>query len=589
MKKAYRSTCLILVAITVLGALLSCSRARVEKPFLWENANVYFLLTDRFFNGKQENDHAYDRGLHPDGTVDADKTEGPGGFHGGDFAGVTKKINEGYFSELGVDAIWISPPFEQIHGFRSGPGFAFYAYHGYWTLDFTQPDAAFGTKEEFQEMVDAAHAKGIRVVLDVIMNHPGYATPEDADTFGFGEYTEGWDEYKNGPDIELAGDVESSFLVPASSKWDSWWGPDWVRVDEGLAGYDTGGTSDTLSCLSGLPDFKTESQEEVELPVFLVNKWQNEGRLEEEQRELDMFFTETGLPQTVTNYQIKWLTDWVSDYGIDGFRCDTAKHVELEVWQSLSEQAGLSLQEWREKNPSKTLGTLPFWTVGEVWDHGVSKDEYYTDAEFDALINFSFRKNLINMKVLPELYTFMSDTMIKDDFMVLSYISSHDTALFTRSKLREGIAALLLAPGAVQIFYGDETGRQRAWTDCPYMDLTMRSAMNWESVDAELLAFTKILGQFRSRHLSIGAGVHQEIASDPYTFSRSYIKDDITDRIIVVMGEPNQTITIDVGGVFQDKEKLANAYDGSVCVVEDGKVSFSSGSDGIILIEEARI
>lgn len=589
MRKAYRSICLILTVVLILGTLISCTPAREEKPFLWENANVYFLLTDRFLNGRQENDHAYGRGLNPDGTVDPEKSDGPGAFHGGDFVGVTQKINEGYFTELGVDAIWISPPFEQIHGFRSGPGFAFYAYHGYWTLDFTQPDAAFGTKEEFKEMVDAAHAKGIRIVLDVIMNHPGYATPEDAEEFGFGEYKDGWQTYKDGPETALSGETESTFLEKSSPEWDSWWGPEWIRADEGLSGYDTGGTSDTLSCLSGLPDFKTESMEEVEIPEFLVEKWRKEGRLEEEKRELDDFFKETGLPRTCRNYQIKWLADWVSDYGIDGFRCDTAKHVEPEVWESLGEQAELSLREWRENNSSKVLGDIPFWMVGEVWDHGVSKDEYYTEGKFDALINFSFRKNLMNMKVLPELYSFMADTMQKDDFLVLSYISSHDTSLYTRSKLREGIGALLLAPGAAALFYGDETGRKREWLDCPYMDLTMRSSMNWDAVDEEILAFTKILGQFRSRHPAVGAGVHQEISADPYVFSRTYSAGEITDRIVVVMGEPDLSITIDVDGIFPEGTKLANACDGASATVSSGQVTFRSSPDGIILIEEASV
>ena len=589
MKKACRSICLILTAVFILGALASCTFVQKEKLFLWENANVYFLLTDRFMNGRQANDHAYGRGLNPDGTVDTDKTEGPGGFHGGDFAGVTQKINEGYFTELGVDAIWISPPFEQIHGFRSGPGFAFYAYHGYWTLDFTQPDAAFGTKDEFRQMVDAAHAKGIRVVLDVIMNHPGYATPEDAEEFGFGEYADGWETYKNGPDTELSAETEDTFLVASSPEWDSWWGSGWIRADEGLAGYDTGGTSDTLSCLSGLPDFKTESQEEVDLPEFLFDKWRKEGRLEEEQRELDTFFKETGLPRTCKNYQIKWLTDWVSDYGIDGFRCDTAKHVEIEVWKSLGDQAEYALQKWRKENPTKTLGDLPFWTVGEVWDHGVSKDEYFTGGEFDALINFSFRKNLMNMKVLPELYSFMADTMQKEDFLVLSYISSHDTSLFTRSKLKEGISALLLAPGAVQLFYGDETGRKRDWEECPYLDLTMRSEMNWDGADEEILAFTKCLSQFRSRHPAVGAGIHKEISAEPYIFSRTYSGGEITDRIIVVMGEPNLSVTVDVNDVFPEGTKLVNAYDEANAPVSNGQVTFQSGPDGIILIEEASV
>ncbi len=569
--------------------LTSCGLGRgAPRAFILENANIYFLMTDRFANGDATNDHAYGRGLASDGSVDEAATYGPGGFHGGDFEGITEKINEGYFDSLGVDAIWVTPPFEQIHGARSGPGFPFYAYHGYWTLDFTVPDAAYGTQEDFRAMVDAAHAKNIRIILDVVLNHPGYATPEDAEEFGFGSYEDGWEAYVDGPDESLSPEAEAAFVNRDSAEWQNWWGSDWVRSDDALEGYDTGMTGDTTMCLSGLPDFKNESTELVELPVFLAAKWEKEGRLQEEQDELDAFFAASGLPRTVLNYQIKWLTDWVRDYGVDGFRCDTAKHVELSAWSMLETYAGEALEDWRTANPMKLIDEEPFFTIGEVWDHGVTKDAYYTEAGFDALINFSFRKNAMNLSLLPKVYTYMSDTMHADDFCVVSYISSHDTALFTRSMLKKGMIALLLSPGAVQIFYGDETGRPRAWPECPYMDLTMRSPMNWEDPDEELQAFVGILGKFRQRHPAIGAGVHAEISAEPYLFARTMTASDgkSTDTVIVGITEPDQIVSIPIGVYFAEGERLVNAADGSVATVTEGAVEFSSGPDGLILIEK---
>ncbi|HEX7985519.1 MAG TPA: alpha-amylase family glycosyl hydrolase, partial [Duganella sp.] len=131
------------------------------KPFLWENATVYFLLTDRFNNAFTGNDLAYGR------NADAAPLRG---FMGGDLAGITNKINDGYFDSLGVNAIWLTPPVEQIHeGTDEGTGKS-YGFHGYWASDFTTVDANLGTETDFRNFVEAAHARGIRVILDVVMN-----------------------------------------------------------------------------------------------------------------------------------------------------------------------------------------------------------------------------------------------------------------------------------------------------------------------------------------------------------------------------------------------------------------------------------
>src|SRR6476619_3559834 len=140
------------------------------KPFTWENATVYFLLTDRFNNGNPANDHAYGR---------KDDAATARGFMGGDLAGATQKINEGYFNDLGIDAIWITPPVEQIHGATDEGTGKSYGFHGYWARDFTSVDANLGTEADVRELVDTAHAHGIRVLLDVVMNHTGPVTKED--------------------------------------------------------------------------------------------------------------------------------------------------------------------------------------------------------------------------------------------------------------------------------------------------------------------------------------------------------------------------------------------------------------------------
>ncbi|MBQ2474482.1 MAG: alpha-amylase, partial [Ruminococcus sp.] len=128
-------------AATVDSAAAGVSKIESADDFTWDNANVYFLLTDRFYNGDTSNDHSYGRTLDANGNPLSGWNTAPCTFHGGDFAGITQKINEGYFDNMGVNAIWISAPYEQIHGFVDSGGesqpahFAHYSYHGYYVLD----------------------------------------------------------------------------------------------------------------------------------------------------------------------------------------------------------------------------------------------------------------------------------------------------------------------------------------------------------------------------------------------------------------------------------------------------------------------
>lgn len=109
-------------------------------------------MTDRFLDGDKSNNHSYGGEL----DENSDYKNQTATFHRGDIIGITKKINEGYFDDLGVNAIWMTSPLEQIHGFMGGDGFRHYAYHGYYALDYTSIDSNVGTKEQFEEFVDTA-------------------------------------------------------------------------------------------------------------------------------------------------------------------------------------------------------------------------------------------------------------------------------------------------------------------------------------------------------------------------------------------------------------------------------------------------
>ena len=172
------------------GLLLLERAESPEQPITrdWRNAIVYFVLTDRFANGDPGNDRSY--GREPDGKDEI------GTFHGGDLKGLTKRLD--HIASLGVDALWISAPYEQIHGWVGGGDrgdFRHYGYHGYYALDFTQLDANMGSENDLRALISEAHARGIRVLFDVVLNHPGYSTLQDMQQLGFGALRDGMAEY----------------------------------------------------------------------------------------------------------------------------------------------------------------------------------------------------------------------------------------------------------------------------------------------------------------------------------------------------------------------------------------------------------
>ncbi|MEE1061017.1 MAG: alpha-amylase family glycosyl hydrolase, partial [Ruminococcus sp.] len=510
------SACMLTSCVAV--SLTSATAATVETDskisvgasegadtFSWDNASVYFLLTDRFKNGNTSNDHSYNRGKDANGNI-ISNLDDRATFHGGDFAGVTQTIEEGYFNDLGVNAIWISAPYEQIHGYVVGgnenPSYAHYSYHGYYVLDYTQTDANFGTAEEFEELVDTAHEHGIRVILDVVLNHSGYNSTYDMNEYGFGTVKPGWESsYYSHQGIN--NETYHSFIDYDSnaSDWGNWWGADWIRC--GVAGYTAGGNDDRTKLLAGLPDFKTESKATVGIPKLLQTKWSREGRLSQETNELNAYLSKKGKQQTVTNTISYWLSTWVREYGVDGFRCDTAKHVEFESWKILKDTCAEALEEWRANNPDKPGADWDdaFWMTGEAWDHniGYGVDGYYTQGGFDSMINFETQGGgLLNGSQIGNIYNgYASSINTKDNFNQLSYLSSHDSTLARGNLIQTGSAFLLL-PGGIQIFYGDETNRPLV-SGIPNdgnggAGHSLRSDMNWDSIDQNVLSHWQKVG-----------------------------------------------------------------------------------------------
>lgn len=509
--------------------LLEPAQPAAALPFNWHNATLYFVLTDRYVNGNPDNDHSYGRR--------SDNQQEIGTFHGGDLAGLAQKLD--YLQQLGVNALWISSPLEQIHGWVGGGtkgDFPHYAYHGYYTLDWTRLDANMGDGEDLRRLVTEAHRRGIRILFDVVVNHTGYATLADMQQFQFGAlYLKGeeiektlgkqWGDWQPGP-----GQNWHSFndYINFSDRaaWENWWGKGWIRTD--IGDYDSPGFDDQTMSLAFLPDVKTESSTPVGLPVFYRHKPDTAAR---------------ALPgATPRDYLTHWLSDWVRHYGIDGFRVDTAKHVDKTTLAQLKQQASAALAAWKAAHPGESPDDGPFWMTGEAWGHGVLKSDYYQHG-FDAMINFDFQDQAAQAlgcfaRIAP-VYQQMADKL--QDFNVLSYLSSHDTRLFFQTdagrdlhKQQRAADLLLLAPGAVQIYYGDESGRPFGPTGSDPLQGT-RSSMNWQALaepaHAALLAHWQTLAQFRARHPAVGAGRQQTFTQPEYVaFSRQWQ----SDRVMVV-------------------------------------------------------
>ena len=525
------------------------------KPFVWDGATVYFLLTDRFNNANPANDLAY--GRKADGAVMR-------GYMGGDLAGVTAKIREGYFTNLGVDAIWISPPVEQNHASTDEGTGVSYGFHGYWAKDFTSVDANLGSEADLRELVDTAHAHGIRVLLDVVMNHTGPVTAVD----------------------------------PA-------WPKQWVRLDP-LCTYKDARSTVECALVKNLPDIRTDSNKAVPLPPTLVAKWKKEGRYEREVKELDAFFKLTGYPRAPRYYLMKWHADWVRKFGFDGFRADTVKHTEPGVWKDLKKVASAAFEDWKRANPSKKLGDDKFFMTAEVYNYSIRHGRKFDmgggqmvdflDNGFDNMINFSLAGDA--KQGYEQLFSSYSASLAgpMKGHSVLNYISSHDDGNPfdpLRTRAFESATKLMLAPGAAQIYYGDETARLLQ-VDGAVGDATLRSFMNWGDLAAnaqrsgyrvgDLHQHWSRLGQFRRAHPAVGAGVHQQLETAPYTFSRKLERGALRDSVVVALDLPKDRPTpVSVRGVFFDGQTVRDYYSGQTAIVSNGKVQFDAGNAMVLI------
>ncbi|MDC8754304.1 alpha-amylase family glycosyl hydrolase [Erythrobacter sp. sf7] len=280
-----------------------------------EDEIIYFVLPDRFENGDTSNDRGGIKGgplRH--GFDPAHK----GFYHGGDLKGLTSRLD--YIQGMGVTAIWFAPIFKN-KPVQGKPGEESAGYHGYWVTDFTSVDPHFGTNAEFKAFVDAAHARGMKVYMDIITNHTA-----DVIDYAEGEAT--------GYAYRSKGDY------PFSRRG----GPDGAPINEGFAGDDNPDPANWAKLTD--PAFAytpvvSEEERDVKVPAWLNDvtlyhnrgnsHWIGESSVYGDFSGLDDLATEN--PRVVQG-MIEIFGDWIDKYGIDGFRIDTAKHVNPEFWQA---------------------------------------------------------------------------------------------------------------------------------------------------------------------------------------------------------------------------------------------------------------
>jgi len=549
---------------------ISALSASSPDRFEWRNATVYFVITDRFCNGDTTNDINYGR------IVDyGSERLNAATFHGGDFAGMLRKAREGYFTELGVDVVWMTDVYEQIHGWMSGSGvvndFPHYGYHGYYPLDYTQIDKNYGTVEEFRQLVDCLHSQGIRVMLGANLNDPGYPTLLDAVQLGFADT--GLTEAEAAQHIR---DWNFDRFFEGRLGWKGWYNRDWVRMPD--EGWDE---DDPLQAtLFGMPDFKDESNKATGIPDFMKKKWKKEGKANDAWVNPSAYRLRKDQDWSPSQYLIAWIASWVEEFGVDGFRCDIVENVHLHRWKELNAACNAALEKWRRSHPDDPASRWdePFYMTGDFNRASISRNPAYAGAGFSSMVNFYFPKHGDLDGIVYTWQAYSDSIAAHTDWHPFSYLNNSYHRDTDMDNMMDCATTLLLSPGVAQIFYGDETVRPlsdaRLNVDS---DQAFRSDMNWNSVDTVVFNHFKRLGTIRRSHPAVASG--RQVTIDNHTCARVG-----TDETVIIRVRPDECSAIPVAPYFADGETVTDLYTNSVSVVANGSVRFPEYENNVAVI-----
>lgn len=563
-----------LLFFTLILCVLTTLSASSKTKFDWNGATVYFVITDRFCNGDSTNDVNYGR------KVDyGSERLNAATFHGGDFKGMLKKAKEGYFTDLGVDVVWMTDVYEQIHGWMSGSGsindFPHYGYHGYYPLDYTQIDKNYGTIDEFRELIDTLHAQGIRVMLGANLNDPGYPTLLDAVQLGFADT--GLDEAQAAEHIR---DWSYDKFYEGRLGWDGWYGRDWIRMPD--EGWDE--SNPLEATLYGMPDFKDESNSVTKIPNFLKLKWKKEGASNDAWVNPSARDLRKDHKWSPIQYVTAWIASWVEEFGIDGFRCDIVENVHLNRWKELNQVCNEALNKWRAKHKGEPGSdwTDQFYMTGDFENASIDYKPEYAEAGFSSLVNFFFPKHGDLDGIVYTWQAYSDSLQQHPNWHPFSYLNNSYHRDADMDNMIDCGTTLLLAPGVVQVFYGDETGRKlsdaRLNVDS---DQAFRSDMDWTEINHIQLNHFQKLGRIRQANPVIATGKQQTF--DPHSCLRY---DDNNKVLIRVAPEDNQAIP--VYDIFADGANVIELYTGQSAIVSNGSVLFPQFDNNIAIIKEQK-
>jgi glycosidase len=417
-----------------------------------EDEVIYFVLPDRFENGDTKNDLGGLKGGRL--TTGFDPTD-KGFYHGGDLKGLISRLD--YIQALGATALWVGPIFKNkpVQGPVGGESAG---YHGYWITDFTQVDPHFGTNADFKALVDAAHARGMKVYMDIIANHT-------ADVIKYRECQ---------PDKPCA--YRSRGDYPYTRKG----GITGPAINPGFTGENYDKLTDPTWAYSPyLPKGEEKAKVPAWLndPIYYHNRGDSTFSTEDSQlgdfSGLDDLMTEN--PRVIGG-MIDIYGKWIDDFGIDGFRIDTAQHVDAAFWRAFV-PAMLAR--------AKANGIPNFHIFGEVFTDQMDPARLAEHTRVDglpAVLDFAFARAVVDTvgfgAPTNELFRlFFADPIYEGGEagarILPTFLGNHDAgrfAMFVKKgfpnasddellkRVMLGHAMLLTLRGVPTIYYGDEQG-----------------------------------------------------------------------------------------------------------------------------------
>ncbi|QBM75526.1 alpha-amylase [Sphingomonas sp. AAP5] len=573
-------TAALLLALAGPATAVPVEQVRARLP---EDEIIYFVLPDRFDNGDPANDTG---GLTGDRLTTGYDPTAKGFYHGGDIKGLLQRLD--YIQALGVTAIWVAPVFKN-KPVQGAAGHESAGYHGYWITDFTKVDPHFGTDAEFAAFVDAAHAKGMKVYMDIIANHT-------ADVIQYRECV--------GKSCAYRGKADYPYQRRL--------GVTGKPINAGFAG-DAVQTPENFAKLTdpayAYTPFVPAAEAKVKVPAWLNDPryYHNRGDSTfagESARYgdfsgLDDLMTED--PRVIAGF-IAIYGGWIDRFGVDGFRIDTARHVNPEFWQAF-------IPAMQARAAARGIRNFPIF--GEVYSETV--DPGYT-AQFTRrdgypeVLDFSFQAaaramlsgkagtdvfaKLIDGDVLYEggdatalrLPTFLGnhDMGRMGHMLDLAWPKATDAERLARLELAHVL--LLSARGVPTIYSGDEQGftghggdqdaredmfasQVASYNDNRLIGTTSTTATAHFGTDNPIFETIARLSQIRRTHAQLRHGrTVVRFASDKpglLAFTRG---DDDGREILVVLNTSNQPLSanVEVGARSAGFATLAGACPATV-------------------------